>query len=347
MAYSNLGIYEPTPQDPSQTNVWAATINTNMTLIDNAVAGFLPVNVAGNSNVILTATAGTPNQARNATFLFTGLLTGDIVILWPTGVTQHFAAINATTGAFTITLASNNGSGAAAGVAIILPQGATGQFSTDGTDVYSASSSFVTRQLLTTGSGATYTTGVGCTRIEAYCVGGGGGGGGAGDSFFNGGAGGVGGTTFFNAIGAAGGGAGGPGTGPGAANAGASGTGGSGAAFRQAGFAGGPGTGETTSGGPSSANGGTGGGPGGGVAQNAGRVNTGGGGGGGSIASNGAGGSGGGGGSAETALVVIYGPAATYTYTIGAGGTAGTASASGASAGAAGGTGYILVTEYY
>jgi len=54
----------------------------------------------------------------------------------------------------------------------------------------------------------------------------------------------------------------------------------------------------------------------------------------------------GGGGEGEYAEIVIDSPAATYTYTVGAGGAGGNAGSSGG-AGGAGGSGYIIVDEYY
>jgi hypothetical protein len=55
---------------------------------------------------------------------------------------------------------------------------------------------------------------------------------------------------------------------------------------------------------------------------------------------------GGAGGEGEYAEILINSPAATYTYSVGAGGTAPAAGTSGW-AGGAGGAGYIIVDEYY
>jgi hypothetical protein len=90
--------------------------------------------------------------------------------------------------------------------------------------------------------------------------------------------------------------------------------------------------------------GGAGGGGGGGASAGlSGVANTGGGGGGGGSTSFA---SGSGGGAGGYTVAQITSPLATYTYTIGAGGTAGAAGTSGF-AGGAGGSGYIEVTEYY
>lgn len=218
----------------------------------------------------------------------------------------------------------------------------------DANDIYKKP----TQQLLTSGTGATYTTPAGCKYIRIRAKGaGGGGGGGAGST--GGGNGGDGGATSFgstpvNAVGGAGG-VGGGGSGN-IGNGAGSGAGGAQASctgdFKQSGDCGGFGApGIATFGQIGGQGGGTGGGKGNAAgAGTAGSANSGGGGGGGASAALSGSGAGGG----EGALVehVIETPAATYLYTIGAGGTAGTTGTGGA-AGAAGGSGWITVDEFY
>lgn len=202
-----------------------------------------------------------------------------------------------------------------------------------------ASSPFPTRQVLTSGTGATYSTPTGARQIRIRMVGGGGGGGG---THTGAGAGGNGGDTSFNSIVAKGGG-GGP-TGNNAPGAGGYGGAGS-ASFRVAGATApwniGYGTGE----------GGVGpwGGAGAGVyngsigAGNPGAANSGSGGG--SNWCNGCSpGFSQGGGAGEYVEVIINSPSSTYTYTVGSGGTAG---ASNSYKGGAGASGVIIVDENY
>lgn len=211
-----------------------------------------------------------------------------------------------------------------------------------------------TRQVLTSGTSATYTTPTGARQLRIRVKAGGGGGGGSGsDTAAT--SGGTGGTSSFNSIDAAGG-SGGTAASGGVALPGAGGTGGSGSAsFR---IPGAPGSGSgamyassTNAYGVSGSGGGSGGGYQNVGAGQAGVANSGGGGSGASTASlafasvsgwefGGAGGEG------ETFELIINSPSATYTYTVGAGGTAGGAGASG-SAGGAGGTGLIVVDEFY
>lgn len=341
-----LGLSLPTPGDPTVTNAWGTILNTNFSLLDDSIAGLLSLSVAGASNVVLTATAGAANQARLATFNLTGVLTGNIQVLWPENLSFKFAVLNSTTGAFTLSLGADNGSASAAGKTVIIPQGAMGSFASDGVNVRPAGSLPATRQVLTAGSAATYTTPAGCTQLRIRMIGGGGGSGGNGGSPGNGG---TGGSTLFNAIAATGGG-GSNGTDTGSnAIGGAGGTGGAGSAsFRSRGAAGC--SGQVTSGTAGGAFGGSGGSgqfgggtPGGGGAV-AGAANTGGGASGPNVGATGV--APGGGGSGEYVEYIINAPASSYVYTVGAGGTAGTAG-SGGLAGAAGGTGVIIVDEEY
>jgi hypothetical protein len=200
-----------------------------------------------------------------------------------------------------------------------------------------------TRQYLTSGTAATYTTPAGAKTLIVKMIGGGGGGGGSGTSDQDGGAGG---TTSFNSIEAAGG-SGGVQEASGGAG-GAGGTGGTGSAsLRLNGSAGGRAIGIDNTNGGNGAPGlfglgaglsGTSGGSG-----SAGATNTGAGGGGAGFDGPGSANGAGGGGSGEYVEIVITSPSATYTYTVGAAGAAGTGSRNGG----AGGSGLIIVEEYY
>jgi hypothetical protein len=132
---TNILLSEPTPFDPAVANAWGTILNTNFSLIDSAVAGYLPLSVAGAVNVALTVVSGGADQSRNAHFVFTGVLTGNINVLWPQGLTRVFSVLNSTTGAFTLSLGANNGSLMPAGTTQTIPQGAVGEYVSDGTNV--------------------------------------------------------------------------------------------------------------------------------------------------------------------------------------------------------------------
>lgn len=136
----NIGLNIPTPNDPAVANVWPSLWNTNATIIDAAVAGLLPLDVSGAANVVLTFTNGSPSQSDNAIFVFSGTLTGNIDVLLPNGKSKLFMVKNSTTGAFALSMGANStGSpGTPAGSVVAVPQGTTGMFYSDGTNVSSA-----------------------------------------------------------------------------------------------------------------------------------------------------------------------------------------------------------------
>lgn len=136
----NIGLNIPTPNDPAVANVWPSLWNTNATIIDAAVAGLLPLDVSGAANVVLTFTNGSPSQSDNAIFVFSGTLTGNIDVLLPNGKSKLFMVKNSTTGAFALSMGANStGSpGTPAGSVVAVPQGTTGMFYSDGTNVFSA-----------------------------------------------------------------------------------------------------------------------------------------------------------------------------------------------------------------
>jgi hypothetical protein len=204
------------------------------------------------------------------------------------------------------------------------------------------------QRFVSPGSGTYNLQFAGTRRLRVRTRGAGGGGAGNGNS--SGGQGGTGGNTSFNSIAAQGGSGGLTNNTVASGGGGTGGSGGSGSAtMRVAGASGG--------GGVTAANnglciGGAGGGAdfgsGGCISVGAGfgsSVNGAGGGGAGTIGASGVS-AGGGGGAGEYVEIWISDPAATYAYTVGAGGTAGTAGTSGA-AGGTGNDGYIIVEEHY
>jgi hypothetical protein len=209
-----------------------------------------------------------------------------------------------------------------------------------------------TRQVLTSGNSATYTTPSGVSYLSVRQCGAGGGGGGAGTTT-SGGTGGTGGTTTFGSFTTIGGSGGGANSTLNGGAGGAGGTGGVGTGTpRIPGAVGAPGISSVVSGNTMAPYlGGQGGaspfgGAGASASVSAAANSCSGGGGAGSV--NGAFGNAGGGGAGEYAEYILVGPSATITYTIGAAGAAGTiGSGTNASAGGAGGSGIIIVDEYY
>lgn len=145
MSNTNIGLNTPPNADPAYRNSWASgIINPNMTLLDNYTAGQLSKDVSGSANVILTYVIGSGGEAVHSHFNFTGVLTGNITVFYPENVELNFSAQNNSTGAFTLTLAADNGSHAPAGTTIAVANGgAISMYRSDGVNVASRASSSV------------------------------------------------------------------------------------------------------------------------------------------------------------------------------------------------------------
>lgn len=142
-SYTNsIQITKPGVGDPASQNTWGFILNQDFDLIDTALGGIQTLALT-NSNVILTSIAGSPDQSRAAVYVLSGTLTGNIVILWPQNLSRKFSVVNNTTGAFTVTLGANNGSGSAAGTTQVINQGFANEYYSDGVNI----------NALTTGAG--------------------------------------------------------------------------------------------------------------------------------------------------------------------------------------------------
>lgn len=149
----NLRLPNPTPFAPSNRNTWGTTENTGRTLLDAAITTITPVNCAGSSNITLTAVNGSADQTRSRRFVFSGALTGNISVFWPTVYDSFFSAINNCTGAYTLTLAVTGTPGAV----VVLAPGQSASLFSDGTNI---GYDFIqpgasTGQVVTTGSSIT------------------------------------------------------------------------------------------------------------------------------------------------------------------------------------------------
>ena len=116
-----LGLIEPTPGDPAVKNAWGSLLNTNFTLIGQAITGDNGygggaggISIAGQTTYTLSATAGSTNQARQLLYPFVGALTGDCTVTIASSVKIGWV-LNATTGGHNVILTSG------AGVTLTLP----------------------------------------------------------------------------------------------------------------------------------------------------------------------------------------------------------------------------------
>lgn len=95
---------------------WGTKTNNNIELLAEAIAGVANVNVGGSGNYTLTASNYVSDEARPATLVLTGTLSGNRDVIVPTSPKQYVVR-NQTSGAFTLTIRQSAGTG------VVVPQG--------------------------------------------------------------------------------------------------------------------------------------------------------------------------------------------------------------------------------
>lgn len=129
-------------QTGNDLGVWGTLLNNEaISIIDNNLGGNLSLSVAGSSDVNLTST-----QAENLAYNFTGALTGNINVIWPTGA-GFYIITNSTSGAFTLTVKPTGGTG------IAIPQGGTAEVFVS----TNTGTAFLTNNIFIQGSSPTFT----------------------------------------------------------------------------------------------------------------------------------------------------------------------------------------------
>ena len=112
--------------------VWLSTTDNNQAVPDTTGTGWVPGAAYGATSLALTNTnvTLTPLQAMKKILIFTGTLTGNVVITLPAWV-YDWTVVNQCTGNFTLTLTTSGGSGA------VVAQGGTTRLRGDGTNINS------------------------------------------------------------------------------------------------------------------------------------------------------------------------------------------------------------------
>jgi hypothetical protein len=114
------------PASGSFTNAWASPVNSNWSILDEALGGVTTINVTGvTSNVALSIA-----QYQPPNIVFTGTLSANLVYVLPTGVGGLWTVSNGTTGAFSLDIASQGG-----GRAVAVAASARALVVSDGTNV--------------------------------------------------------------------------------------------------------------------------------------------------------------------------------------------------------------------
>ena len=138
---TNIALNEPAYGSTSPT--WDQPLNSNFTILDKAFGSTTSISVNTGSTPTYTIvpspnTSGSGSTSQCARLLLTGSLAANQAVLLPTGVAGMWAVTNSTSGAYTVQIASNNGSGSSAGTLVTLTQGYSTLIYSDGTNVIKA-----------------------------------------------------------------------------------------------------------------------------------------------------------------------------------------------------------------
>jgi len=91
---------------------WGDKTNTNLNLVQQAIAGFQSISIAGGAQTTaLTMDNAALSNARNAVVKLTGTITGNQIVTVPTGIEKTYIVQNGTTGAFTVEFKQAGGTG--------------------------------------------------------------------------------------------------------------------------------------------------------------------------------------------------------------------------------------------
>jgi len=91
---------------------WGDKTNTNLNLLQQAIAGYQDVSIAGGAQTTaLVMTDATLSNARNAVLKFSGTITGNQIVTIPDLIEKTYILYNGTVGAFTVQFKTVSGTG--------------------------------------------------------------------------------------------------------------------------------------------------------------------------------------------------------------------------------------------
>jgi hypothetical protein len=112
------------PANGEYVDTWNIPVNADMDAIDSCFGGVTNLNATAGSATLSLA------QYRTPILLISGLMSSNVTYTIPSGIGGTWNIRNATTGAFTVTIASGGG-----GSSVVVSQGANTQVFSDGTNV--------------------------------------------------------------------------------------------------------------------------------------------------------------------------------------------------------------------
>jgi len=138
---TNLALNEPAYNSTVPT--WDQPLNYNATILDQMFGNTTSVSVSTSgsptyTNITAPSSTAAGNTSQCMRFNLTGSLAANQTVLLPQSIAGMWIATNSTTGTYTVSIGSNNGSNVAAGSVLSVPQGYSTLIYSDGTNVKAA-----------------------------------------------------------------------------------------------------------------------------------------------------------------------------------------------------------------
>lgn len=95
-----------------QAGLWGDITNTNLNILQQAIAGYDSVTLNATTGATLAFTNGALSNGKNAVLNLTGTITSSVNVIIPDGIEKTYTVKNATTGAFAVTFKTTSGTGA-------------------------------------------------------------------------------------------------------------------------------------------------------------------------------------------------------------------------------------------
>ena len=95
-----------------KSGLWGDITNTNLTILQQAIAGYEEVSIAGGVQITpLVFSNGLVSDGKNAVIKFIGTITGNQTVTIPDSIEKTYIISNGTTGAFTVEFKTASGTG--------------------------------------------------------------------------------------------------------------------------------------------------------------------------------------------------------------------------------------------
>jgi hypothetical protein len=90
---------------------WGDITNTNLVILQQAIAGYQTVALNATTGATLTFTNGALSDGKNAVIELTGTITGNVSVIIPDGIEKTYLVKNNTVGSFTVQIKTTSGTG--------------------------------------------------------------------------------------------------------------------------------------------------------------------------------------------------------------------------------------------